>query len=128
MCGEECCGVDSSCVLWRRKAKGDAGWESGQPQSGGGAGGSDTGHGGAPSPGPVWGVGRAGVPCPRVAPRLPWFANKVFETFVSTALGTRGKNNVRGGAHTSPWKKVWGMAMARRDAFAAPPPALTVTR
>jgi len=45
MCGEESCGVDSSRVLWRRKAEGGEGWKSGQPRSCGGAGGSELGHG-----------------------------------------------------------------------------------
>lgn len=66
MCGEESCGVDSSRVLWRRKAEGGEGWESGQPRSCGGAGGSELGHGDTgdtaePGRGGDWG----GVPCPR---------------------------------------------------------------
>ena len=52
MCDEESCGVDSSCVLWRRKAKGGEGWER-QLRSCGGAGGVRVGLGGARR----WGLG-----------------------------------------------------------------------
>ena len=139
MCGEESCGVDSSRVLWRRKAEGGEGWESGQPRSCGGAGGSELGHGdtgGHGGAGPVGTGGCVDSVCPvcvspsvalSVAPpRLPWFANKVFEAFVSTALGLAATHNVRGGTQIRgkrcgawPWGCHGQTADVRRDAFAA---------